>query len=150
MYIFLPHSYKKLETIIGQLDKNNLKININSVKPFQFNQISIPKFKFEQTFDLRKILPAMGMDKPFSNNADLTRISAGKKLKVGESLHKAKIEIDEEGTRASASTEIGVTEFSGSFSFFIANHPFLFIIRDRSNSITLFAGIVNKFPNNPK
>lgn len=64
-------------------------------------------------------------------------------LQMDEAIHKAKIEIDEEGSKAAAATVV--------FSFrsarpsepvqFFCNHPFLFLIYDHRAKVVLFAGI---------
>ncbi|XP_074605076.1 alpha-1-antiproteinase F-like [Brevipalpus obovatus] len=144
MYIFLPHPGKKIATTITKFGVNQLEYGLNSLEPRKFDEVSIPKFKLKQTYDLKKVLTSMGMKKPFSSRADFMGISDTEKLRVETSIHKAVIEVHEEGTEAAAATQLGVGPMSSSFDFFQANRPFMFLIRDRSNLITLFAGIVNK------
>lgn len=62
-------------------------------------------------------------------------------MHADEVLHKAKIEVDEEGTKAAAVTAIEMRTKSCP-EIFVANRPFLFVIRDRANDIILFMGSV--------
>ena len=80
----------------------------------------------------------------FSDNADLSGIGAPP-LKISEVIHKAFIEVNEKGTEAAAAT--GVVMVKGAAiiiepKFFRADHPFLFVIRDRKTNVVLFCGRV--------
>ncbi len=58
-------------------------------------------------------------------------------------IHKAFVEVNEEGTEAVAATEIGIgMSFYGAPPRFNANHPFLFVIRENSTGTILFIGRV--------
>ena len=62
-------------------------------------------------------------------------------------LHKAKLEVDEEGTRAAAATVIEMETTSAMIEEvevleFIADQPFYFVIRDRNSGVILFMGMV--------
>lgn len=85
----------------------------------------------------------MGINDLFSSASNLTGFSDTTNLQLDEAIHKAKIEINEEGSTAAAATV--------AFSFrsarpsepaqFFANHPFLFLIYDHKENVVLFAGI---------
>ena len=75
----------------------------------------------------------------FSQMADLERL--GKNLYIGEVLHKAVIEVNEEGSEAAAVTSIGIRATSAPPEF-IANRPFFFAIRDNETETILFMGTV--------
>ena len=110
----------------------------------------LPRFKAETTIDLRDALQSLGMADAFTPGlADYREITGSKNdLYLARDLHAATISVDEDGTEATA--------FSGiisSDSFddktpppppeFIADHPFLFLIRDRKTGTILFMGRVN-------
>lgn len=81
----------------------------------------------------------MGASELFNENANFTDFSESKKLKCLDIEHKAKIEIDEDGTTAAATTPILVPMSRG--VNFKCNHPFMFIIYDKKFNEILFAGI---------
>lgn len=87
----------------------------------------------------------MGVGNLFQPTSDLSVIS-DEKLSLTDALHKAKIEVNEEGTKAAAATVL--------FSFrssrpaepaqFICNHPFIYIIYEKVQKAVLFAGIFRR------
>ena len=107
--------------------------------------VALPKFKVTSEFSLAEVLKSMGMTDVFDEDrADLSGMSGKKDLFITAVLHKAFVEVNEEGTEAAAATGVvvGLTSAPPSQPIFRADHPFLFMIRDlRSNSI-LFMGRV--------
>jgi len=110
--------------------------------------LKIPKFKVEGNLDNPiEFLKSKGMTDVFSEAADLSAI--GKKLFVEEIIHKAVIEVDEEGSKAAAVTVIAMPATSAYVKEqppeidFIADVPFMFIIRDRVSGTIIFMGQVN-------
>lgn len=135
--------------LISKLDETKLVNQIESLRPTSLHRISIPKFKMEREYMLGTILSEMGMREVFTDKSDLSGLSV-EKVKIDGSIHKALIEVDEEGTLAVAATRFYVRaclSFPISDKTFVADHPFMFLIRDKTNSITLFAGVVNKLKN---
>ena len=58
-------------------------------------------------------------------------------------IQKAMIEVDEEGTEAAAATAIVSNDYEMSEKIeFIADHPFLFFLRDLKTGLLLFQGRV--------
>ncbi|XP_074605075.1 iripin-2-like [Brevipalpus obovatus] len=151
MYIFLTKENNKLVELISKLNDTKLINQIESLSPISFSHISIPKFKLEREYTLHTVLPDMGMRKVFSDQSDLSGLGISRKAKVDTSIHKAVVEVDEEGTVAAAATQIAVVPYSSmgfrSLRTFIVDHPFMFVIRDKTKSVTLFAGVVNKLEN---
>lgn len=107
-------------------------------------QVSLPKFKLETSYSLKPILGSMGLAICFSDAADFSGISTTEKLKISEVVHKAFVAVDEEGTEAAAATAIGMMKMSTSMparpKVFIADHPFMFFIRNRKTGTILFSG----------
>ncbi|VDL74619.1 unnamed protein product [Nippostrongylus brasiliensis] len=89
----------------------------------------IPKFDIESNLDLKGILISMGISKVFSTTADLSGITSTAPLRVNKATHKAMIEVNEHGTKASAVTTLKLPRRSGRVMFhqkeFLADHPFL-------------------------
>jgi serpin B len=109
-------------------------------------EVSLPRFKMETEFNLTSVLSDMGAKLAFSDHADLGGISDDRErpLKISEVVHKAFVEVNEEGTEAAAATGVSVrcvlsTPY-GTKKHFQADHPFLFFIRDRQTNVILFSG----------
>lgn len=64
--------------------------------------------------------------------------------KVSESFHQAVITIDEKGTEAAAGTYEEISPLTATSSIdFIADHPFMFLLKDLIYDNILFLGCVN-------
>ena len=102
----------------------------------------VPKLKIETSYNLNQVLAEMRMKSVFNPSADLSGIDGKQDLDVSRVVHKAYVEINEEGTEAAAATAISVKWKS--LPVFRADHPFMFFIRDNRNGMTLFAGHINQ------
>ena len=105
--------------------------------------VSLPRFKLETEFKLKPIFCEMGAELAFGNEADFSGIG-DESLKISEVVHKAFVEVNEEGTEAAAATGAHMS-FKSAMPMpkeFKADHPFLFFIRDRNTNTVLFAGRV--------
>jgi serpin B len=89
-------------------------------------------------------LNAMGMGVAFvGEKADFSGMRDQKDLYISEVKHKAVVEVNEEGTVAAAATSVGIKLVSLPQKFtFVADHPFLMMIRDRRTDAILFMGVV--------
>ncbi|MCR4746764.1 MAG: serpin family protein, partial [Lachnospiraceae bacterium] len=108
-------------------------------------EFSMPKFTMDLKFDgLKEALSDMGMSVAFSDNADFSKIAEN--LMISDIAHQAKIEVDEEGSRAAAVTEeiLKVTSaMPMEKAKFKVDRPFLFVIRDKETGVIVFTGRVN-------
>jgi serpin B len=103
--------------------------------------VSLPRFKLASDIDLEKTLRLMGMGLAFDViGADFSGITPGKPFFIEAALHKACVDVDEEGTEAAAATVVSFAKLGS--SVFIADHPFLFLIRDNKTGVILFLGRV--------
>ncbi|XP_057442924.1 serpin-ZX-like [Lotus japonicus] len=149
MYIFLPDAIDGLPALIeraasepGFLDD---KLPRKKVK---VNDFRIPKFKISFSLEASEVLKELGMVSPFSQgSADFGKMveSPLDKLYIESMFQKAFIEVNEEGTEAAASfmvtlAAMGITRPSG--IDFVADHPFLFMIREDLTGTILFIGQV--------
>lgn len=114
--------------------------------------VNLPQIDMDLENLLVENLQAMGVKKVFTDDAEIFNIVKGTSLKVSNVNHRAKIKVDEEGTEAAAVTEIIMVEATAvpnpiqpRIVYFIAERPFLFMIRDVKSNINLFTGVVNKF-----
>jgi serpin B len=142
MLVFLPSGENTCSDILSVLDNDNWSNWTNN-----FNEtnvyLQLPKFKFETFKLLNDPLSSLGMGIAFSDAADFTRINPAGNLFISRVLHKTFIDVNEEGTEAAAVTvvEIELTSAGGSgLTHFIADKPFLFVIRENSTGSILFMG----------
>jgi serpin B len=107
--------------------------------------VSLPRFTLETEFRLKPVLCALGAALAFSDEADFSGIGEGP-LQVSEVVHKAFVEVNEEGTEAAAATGVSmglcIVRPTTEPLVFKADHPFLFFIKDRDTNTVLFAGRV--------
>lgn len=105
-------------------------------------EISIPKFSLTQDLNLVPTLTSMGLKDLFGPSADLSRLSDAH-ISFGDAVHKARLELDEEGTTAAAATAVFSFRSSRPLepSKFVANHPFLYFLFDKMTQSILFAGV---------
>jgi len=110
--------------------------------------IYIPKFTFNSNYSMVETLQKMGISKAFIPvKANFSGIDGTKNLFIGNVIHQAFIDVNEEKTEAATATGIIMVENGlRSVTTFRANHPFIFIIQDRNNGNILFLGRVS----NPK
>jgi serpin B len=108
--------------------------------------VSFPKFKVESSFDLNPALAAMGMSTAFSTAADFSGMDGAHDLLISDVVHKAYVDVDEQGTEAAAATGIVMSAMAmpGARPVFNADHPFLFFIRNVRDQTILFAGRIEK------
>jgi serpin B len=110
--------------------------------------IYMPKYTFETSYSLVDYLRNMGMSLPFTwPGADFSGIDGTEMLYINKVLHKAYIDVYEEGTEATATTSIfvsmgAVAEITKPI-IFRADHPFIFIIQEKETGNILFMGRVN-------
>src|ERR1035441_5052966 len=107
-------------------------------------QVSLPKFRAESEFSLRQALSAMGMPTSFTDKADFSGIAPNRGLAISEVVHKAFVDVSEQGTEAAAATGIAMHATAMRTVeqpvVFRADHPFLFLIRDTRSGVVLFIG----------
>lgn len=106
-------------------------------------RLMMPKFTAEAEVDLEAPLTAMGIKDIFNKaKADFRHMSS-ESVHVSKALQKAKIEVNEDGTRASAATA-AVLHARSSPPWVSVDRPFLFLIRHKPTGTLLFAGQINK------
>ncbi|XP_030841192.1 leukocyte elastase inhibitor [Strongylocentrotus purpuratus] len=111
--------------------------------------VLLPKFKLEATFQLKEVLQRMGMPDAFDEDrANFEGISGDREFHISAVIHKAFVDINEEGSEAAAATAFGMNAMMSLCPpgerekpiLFRADHPFLFMIRHRSTKSVLFMG----------
>ncbi len=144
MIVLLPKN-DNLAVAETALDPRNLSVleqNISSRRVMVY----IPKFKLETQYKLPGTLAAMGMPTAFTGTADFSGMDGRRDLYISDVIHKAFVNVDEEGTEAAAATGVvmrwNAVVHETPVPVFRADHPFLFLIQDNNTGAILFAGRV--------
>ncbi|XP_037376664.1 leukocyte elastase inhibitor-like [Talpa occidentalis] len=146
MVILLPDDMEDKSTGLGKIQK---KLTLEKLrewtKPENMHShtdvhMHLPKFKREETYDLRSHLARTGVGDLFSRSkADLSGMTETRGIFVSRVIHKSFVEVSEEGIEAAAATAVTVMP-SDTDEDFIAHHPFTFMIRHNSSGSILFLG----------
>ncbi|NXF54016.1 A1AT antiproteinase, partial [Oceanites oceanicus] len=109
--------------------------------------LDLPKFSISGSYDVKSLFEKMGVTEVFSNHADLSGVAENTLLKVSKAIHKAMVDVSENGTEAAAVTVLEMVLMSAQFPsppHIRFNRPFLMIIVDKTTHSILFMGkIVN-------
>ncbi len=147
LIIFLPKNFDGLSDFEKLLTASKLQQWLGQLGPLPEVEVTIPKFKMTQQIDLAGTLSAMGMPLAFdSHAADFSAMTGKPELFISAVIHKAFIDVNEEGTEAAAATAavFGLMALAPRPHeqplVFRADHPFLYLIRDNHSGSILFMG----------
>jgi serpin B len=145
LIIFLPKEVDGLSKLDQSLNATRVNQLLTQMQSREVN-VFLPKFKLTSQFSLADTLRAMGVTDAFSPQANFSGISSLPSLYIDAVLHKAYVNVDEEGTEAAAATAVA---FASAIEpprpppvIFRVDHPFLFLIRDNQTGSILFIGRV--------
>ena len=153
----LPYTGDNISMIILLPKNNDLSPVINTIESDMFSEwigsmvetnvdIYLPKFKVETSYSLSDYLIELGMNISFTSSADFSGITGGRDLFISKVIHKAFIDVNEEGTEAAAATavimELTVNDGSSRIVF-DCNHPFMYLIQHKQTGTILFMGSIN-------
>ena len=143
MVVLLPYARDGLADLESKLSGENLTAWLAALDKEDEREtvVWLPRFTTKQTLDLPEVLRSMGMASAFSDAADFRGLDGTKNLYLSDFLHSAAIEVNETGTVAVAVTFAQV-KTKGMTARFIADHPFLFLIRDKGSGTIFFLGRV--------
>jgi serpin B len=144
MIIMLPKEFDGLDELEKTLTVENLSKWLSKLYTREV-VVSVPKFKMTSQFGLASVLKSMGMTDAFSSKANFSGINGKRDLFISAVIHKAYVDVNEEGTEAAAATAITMKLTSvmpSRIPVFRADHPFLFLIRDNHSGSILFIGRV--------
>ncbi|MFY1644984.1 serpin family protein, partial [Methanoculleus bourgensis] len=145
MLVLLPVS-DNLTAAEEVLDAEEIANLQRSLVP-QRVKVSFPKFTLDTDYSLPPTLAAMGMPTAFSMDADFSGMDGTDMLFVSDVVHKAFVDVNEEGTEAAAATGVVVGIKSArpeTVPVFRADHPFVFLITEKDSGTVLFVGrIIN-------
>ncbi|NWW85939.1 A1AT protein, partial [Rhynochetos jubatus] len=109
--------------------------------------LDLPKFSISSCYDVKSLFEKMGVTEVFSDQSDLSGVAENSLLKVSKVIHKATVDVSENGTEAAAVTVIEVVPLSAMFPpppHIRFNRQFLMMIVDKISHAILFVGkIVN-------
>jgi len=151
IYFFLPDAKDGLSALIDKVasDSEFLEHNLPG-KKVEVGKLRIPRFNISSEIEASELLNKLGLTLPFSMGGLTKMVDSpiSKELYVSGIFQKSFIEVNEEGTKAAAVT---VSMGCGCFPYsppppppidFVADHPFLFLIREDFSGTILFVGKV--------
>jgi serpin B len=147
MIVFLPNDPTGLPAFEQSLTPPDLQKWLGLLQPASKVILTLPRFNMTQQFELNDALSALGMKQAFVQGAaDFSAMTGKRDLFISTAIHKAFIEVNEEGTEAAAATSTVMRTLSMRRDpqpvVFRADHPFLFLIRDNPSGAILFMGRV--------
>lgn len=146
--VLLPKERSGIESLKVALTTEKL-VDVQNRLFHKTVNLALPRFKLEGAYKLKDTLESLGLKRVFDKGeADLSGINGGKDLYVSAVLHKAVVEVNEEGSKVAGATGVLVaTRVGSSGSRYVTNvkvdHPFIFLIRDTKGGNVLFLGQVN-------
>ncbi|NMB95148.1 MAG: serpin family protein [Clostridiaceae bacterium] len=140
MYCILPEEGININDFIQQFSNEKWKELKSSLAKTRDVILQIPRFTIEYGIkNLNDSLTALGMGEALSQFADFSGIRGG--IYISRVLHKAVIEVNEEGSEAAAASVVETKESAAIEPInFIADRPFVFIIADDVTGTILFMG----------
>ncbi|MBA0836975.1 hypothetical protein Goarm_009162 [Gossypium armourianum] len=149
MYFFLPDAKDGLPALVEKVSSESGFLERHlPYQPVEVGEFRIPRFKISFGLKASEVLKRLGLVLPFSGEGGLTEMvdsPQGRDLYVSNIFHKSFIEVNEEGTEAAAATSAVIALRSLRIPQtidFVADHPFLFLIRENATGVVLFIGHV--------
>ncbi|KAL1457513.1 hypothetical protein WDU94_007734 [Cyamophila willieti] len=150
MHIFLPNKRTGLATLEQKLFQSEESFaekfgNITKGARMCKVVVTLPRFKIESTWDMNNLCKQLGMGVAFTDEADFSLMTQDKMLlAISQVVQKAFIEVNEEGTEATAATAIKMVYLCARKCpppppiYFTADHPFIVTISSKSDQNILF------------
>ncbi|KAM0827197.1 hypothetical protein ACQ4PT_068341 [Festuca glaucescens] len=153
MCIFLPDDHDGLPNLVDMIASQPGFLHEHLPKEkVEVDEFRVPKFKLSFESSVVTILEKLGLKLPFGDQADLSDMvepdDSGLPTVLNDVIHKAVIEVNEEGTEAAAVTftdvEYGcdMPESPPPGVDFVADHPFAYFIVEEVTGAVIFAGHV--------
>ena len=146
MYLLLPQDNKTVKDVLEKIEGLNWTNFFWETEIYKVD-IKIPRFTTTSENDLIPSITKLGAPSIFDpNKADLSKMCSNfKNLYVSKMLQKATIDVNEKGTEAVAVTAAVVDPTEAPqkpkpTAEFHANHPFVYVIQERSSGAIFFIG----------
>lgn len=139
----LPDENTGIDDYVASLSGDKLMKIFSSAKRGNEVNVKMPKVRAEYSTQLIDTLKKMGVKDAFdSKTADFSSLIENRDAYIATVVHKTFIEVDENGTRAAASTLVGADTMSlmEPYSVFL-NRPFVYMIVDTETNLPLFIGV---------
>lgn len=144
MVVLLPDEIDGMADLEARMTLENMQHWTANLARQQV-KVTLPRFKTTSEFQLNETLESMGMGSAFdARQADFSGMTGSRDLFIAAVVHKAFVDVNEEGTEAAAATGVvmGRSAVPRKPPEFRADHPFVFLIRDNRNGAILFMGRV--------
>jgi serpin B len=150
----LPYKGDKVSMIVILPKRNDITVAERMITPTTLSMfihnlhdrsvdVSMPKFLFKTEYSLKNTLIDLGLNVSFTPYADFSGMTGQKDLCIDKVVHKAFIEVNEEGTEAAAATSVQMVLTSiPETTRFTADHPFVFLLYHKETGMILFMGRV--------
>ncbi|XP_053168017.1 serpin I2 isoform X3 [Hemicordylus capensis] len=133
LLLILPAEDVAIEAVEKLITAELIKNWLAGMEEYEEVELSLPRFKIELTVDLKEILQPLNVTEIFNNGCDLSGITDAADVHISKAIQKVCIEVNEDGSEAAASTGMHVAAImSISRNQFVANRPFLFILKHNS------------------
>jgi serpin B len=143
MVVLLPKEGYRVNDILDTLSAEVWKSWEDQFYVSNDVPVLFPKFKFKYESSLVKVLSTLGLSVAFDTDANFSGINKNTDLHISEVMHKTFIQVDEEGTEAAAVTSVTIgTTSVGPGMPFVADHPFVFMIKEKYTHAILFIGVM--------
>ena len=130
-----------LATFEAALDDPALAAIAGAIEPREVN-LRLPKFGTRSQLQLGALLATLGMPTAFTDSADFSGMTTEDQLLIDAVVHQADIDVDEQGTEASAATAVMMRAASLPIDVVdvTVDRPFLFALRDLETGAVVFLG----------
>ncbi len=112
--------------------------------------LTMPRFRVEFSSSLIPALRQLGVNEAFGDGADFSGITETERLTIGAVVHKAFIDVDEQGTEAAAATAVAIKALAAFRRpppvTMVVDRPFLFAIIHTATGLPLFLGQLSRPP----
>jgi serpin B len=143
MLVLLPKATEGLADLEKSLSANMIADVLASLRSRKV-EVYLPRFKLDSSFSMKNTLGGLGMALPFTDAADFSGMDGQRDLYISAVVHKAFVDVNEEGTEAAAATGVVMTMKSVQIQLppavFRADHPFVFMICEKREGHILFLG----------
>ncbi len=147
MLVLLPTAKDGLDDLEKSLSASRIA-DLQAGTWSQEVTVYLPKFRLEASFSMKDALEKLGMKLPFADTADFSGMDGRQDVHLSAVVHKAFVEVNEQGTEAAAATG-SIFAFKAARPqkqpiIFRADHPFVFMICDNRDGSILFLGRVTE------
>jgi serpin B len=150
MVVVLPDAVGGADKLARDLDAPALAALFRGLTETKTVSLALPRFKTSFKASLGRLFQAAGMRRAFDPQlADFSGMTSRPPreapLAISDVIHRAVIDVTEEGTEAAAATAITMmtTSMPKNVEPFVVDRPFLFYIADEATGAILFQGRIS-------